>query len=78
MPFRGGVCVAEEVEGVETVRELLLTDTGRGIGGILPAGVPLLRMDGFDGVRVEGKDDKEVCRLRGALVLLVVPLVEGR
>ena len=78
MSFRGGVCLAEEVEGVETVGELLLTDTGRGIGGILPAGVPLLRMDKFDGVRVEGKDDKEVCRLRGTLVLLVVPLVEGR
>lgn len=78
MPFCGGVCLAEEVEGVETVRELLLTDTGRGVGGILLAGVPLLRMDRFDGVRTEGKDDKEVCRLRGALVLPVVPAVEGR
>lgn len=37
-----------------------------------------LCMEGFDGVRVEGKDDKEVWRLRLMLVLPVVPLVEGR
>lgn len=38
-------------------------------------------MEGFDGVRVEGKDDREVWRLRTELVplaLAVVPLVEGR
>lgn len=78
MPFRGGECLAEEEEGVKFSCELLLADLGRGIGGMLLAGVPLLRMDGFDGVRVEGKDDREVCLLRGAPVLPVVPLVEGR
>lgn len=63
---------------MEGVRELLLRDPRRGNRGMLPKGVPL-RTDGFDGVRVEGKEDSEVCRLRVApFELPVVPLVEGR
>lgn len=72
-PLRWGVGLVEE--GVDGVRELLLTDSRCGIGGCVP--VPL-RMEGLDGVRVDGKDDKEVWRLRTVFALPVVPLVEGR
>jgi len=62
---------------VEGVCELLLMDPRRGIRGMIP-GAPL-RTDGFDGVRAEGKEDNEVCRLRVVpCVLPIVPLVEGR
>ena len=40
-------------------------------------GVPLLRIYGFEAARVDGKDDSEVCRFKGAVVLAVL-LVEGR
>jgi hypothetical protein len=53
-------------------------DPRRGIRGMLPTEVTL-RTDGFDGVRVEGKEDNEACRLRVfPFELPVVPLVEGR
>lgn len=35
-------------------------------------------MEGIEGVRDEGNDDKEACRVRLLLALAVVPLVEGR
>ena len=44
-------------EGVEGVRELLLTDSRCGRGGAVPV---TLRMEGLESVRVEGKDDREV------------------
>ena len=62
-------------EGVGGVRELLLTDSHRGRGGAMP--VPL-RIEGLEGVRVEGKEDREVWRLRIVFALPIVPLVEGR
>lgn len=40
-------------------------------------GTPL-RMEGIEGVREEGKEDKDACRVRFVLALAVVPLVEGR
>lgn len=40
-------------------------------------GMPL-RMDGIEGVREDGKEDKEACRFRLLLPLAIVPLVEGR
>lgn len=70
-----GVCWVDD--GVDGVRELL-TDSRRGSRGILPVGGAPLRMEGFEAVRVDGKDDNEVWRLGIALfVLPVVPLVEG-
>lgn len=72
-PLRWGVSLVEE--GVDGVRELLLTDPRCGRGGGTP--VPL-RMEGLDGVRVDGKDDNDVWRLRTVFALPVVPLVEGR
>lgn len=70
--LRWGVGLVKE--GVDGVRELLLTDSLCGRGGAVP--VPL-RIEGLDGVRVEGKEDKEVWRLR-TVFALPVPLVEGR
>ena len=47
-------------DGVEGVRELL-TDVPRcGIRGAAPVGIPF-RIDGLDGVLVEGKEDSEAC-----------------
>lgn len=68
-----GVGLVEE--GVDGVRELLLTDSRWGRGG---AALAPLRIEGLDGVRVEGKDDREVWRFRMVFALPVVPLVEGR
>ena len=54
-PLRlGGGCVEE---GVEEARELLLADPRCGKGGAV---VVAFRAEWFDGVRVEGKEDKEV------------------
>lgn len=41
-----------------------------------PGGTPF-RIEGFEGVREDGNDDKEGLRLR-VLPLAVVPFVEGR
>ena len=76
-PICWRVCLVEEEDGVDGVRELLLTDPRRGRGGTLLFGVPLLRIDGVEAVRVDGKDDSEVCLFKGAFVLPVL-LVEGR
>ena len=65
------------MEGVEEgVRELLI-DAWRTERGIIPIGMPLC-IEGFEGVRDEGKEDKEACRVRLLLPLAVVPLVDGR
>jgi hypothetical protein len=40
-------------------------------------GIPF-RIEGIDGVRDEGKEDNDACRLRLLLPLAVVPLVDGR
>ena len=40
-------------------------------------GMPL-RIEGFDGVRDEGKEERDPCRLRLLLAVPLVPLVEGR
>ncbi len=55
MPLRGGVGLVEDV--VDGVRELLPTETRCGRGGAV---LVTLRTEGFDGVRVEGKEDREV------------------
>lgn len=54
-PLRWGIWPLEE--GVDGVRELLLTDSWRGRGGQVPV---KLRIEWLDGVRVEGKEDREV------------------
>ena len=72
-PLRWGVSLVEE--GVEGVRELLLTESWCGRGG--PVAVPL-RLKGLEEVRVEGKEDREAWRLRMVFALPVVPLVDGR
>lgn len=60
-------------DGVDGVR-VLLTEPRRGMRGILVEGT-LFRVDVLEAVRVEGKEDKEACRL--PLALPVVPLVPG-
>lgn len=37
-----------------------------------------LRMEGIEGVREEGNEDKDACRVRLLLALGAVPFVEGR
>ena len=54
-PLRWGICLVED--GVDGVRELLLTDSLCGRGGAVPV---ILRTEWLDGVRVEGKEDREV------------------
>lgn len=54
-PLHWGAGLVEE--GVDGVRELLLMEPLCGRGGAMP--VPL-RIEGLDGVRVEGKEDREV------------------
>lgn len=62
---------------MDGVRELLI-DGRRGSRGMLLVGGAPLRMEGFEAVRVEGKDDNEAWRLGIALFVLPdVPLVEG-
>lgn len=61
-------------EGVDGLCELL-TDSRCGRRGIV---LEPLRIEGLDGVRVDGKDDREVWRLRTVFALPIVPLVEGR
>ena len=64
-------------EGVDGVRELLI-EPRRGTGGGFAVGMPF-RIEGFDGVRDEGKEESEPCRLRLLLAVpLLPPLVEGR
>lgn len=53
-PLRGGVGRVEEL--VDGVRELLLTDSRCGRGGAVPV---TLRTEWLDGVRVEGKEERE-------------------
>ena len=36
------------------------------------------RIEGFEGVRDEGKDERDPCRLSVLLAVPLVPLVEGR
>lgn len=55
----------------------LLIEPRRGTGGGFEVGTPF-RIEGFDGVRDEGKDESEPCRLRLLLAVPLVPLVEGR
>ena len=76
-PICWRVCVVEEDDGVDGACELLLTEPRRGIRGMVLFEVPLLRIDGLEAVRVDGKDDSEVCLFKGAVVLAVL-LVEGR
>lgn len=59
------------------VRELLLIDGWRTERGIAPVCIPF-RIDVFEEVREDGKEDKEGFRLRVLPPLVVVPLVEGR
>lgn len=58
------------------VRELLI-DGWRTERGIAPDIMPF-RIEGFDGVREDGNEDREGFRLRVLLPLAVVPFVEGR
>jgi hypothetical protein len=44
---------------------------------MMGVGIPL-RMEGIEGVREDGKEDKDVFRFRLLLPLAIVPLVEGR
>ena len=64
-------------DGVEGVRELLLDPRGL-LRGRITVGMPL-RMEVVDGVRDDGKEDKEVCRFRllCELPLPDVPFVDG-
>lgn len=61
---------------MDGVRELLI-EPRRGKGGCIVVGMPL-RIEGFDGVRDEGKDESEPCRFRLLVAVPLVPLVEGR
>ena len=61
---------------MEEARELLI-EPRCGRGGWLVVGIPF-RIDGLEGVRDEGKDESDSCRLRLLLMVPVVPLVEGR
>lgn len=63
-------------DGVEGLLELLMEPLRAGIGGVV-VGAPL-RIEGLEGVRDDGKEDSEAWRSRVLVVLLVVPLVEGR
>ena len=54
-PLRWGIALVED--GVDGVRELLLMDPRCGRGGAVPV---TLRTEWFDGVRVEGKEEREV------------------
>jgi len=74
VPFCCGVVRADV--GVEGVFELLF-DPFRGNRAPCAICMPLW-VDLVDGVRVEGKDDKDAWRLTIPLALPVVPLVEGR
>ena len=65
-----------EDAGVDGVLELLIESSRPGCGGVV-VGTPL-RMEGFEGVREDGKEDSEAWRSRTLLVLPVVPLVDGR
>lgn len=59
------------------MRELLI-EPRRGTGGGFVVGMPF-RIEGFDGVRDEGNEESEPCRLRLLLAVpLLPPLVEGR
>lgn len=53
--LRWGIGLVEQ--GVDGVRELLLADSRCGKGGAVPV---TLRTEGLDGVRVDGKEDREV------------------
>ena len=54
------MCWAEDnVDGVDGVRELHASESRRGMRGILTVGGAPLRIEGFDGVLVEGKEDRE-------------------
>ena len=64
------VCLVEEENGVEGARELLLTDPRRGRGGTLLFGVPLLRIDELEAVRVDGKMIAKFTDSRGCLYCL--------
>ena len=77
VPICWRTCLVEENCGVNGARELLPTDPRRGRGRTSLFRVPLLRIDGLEAVRVDVKDDSEVCRFKGAFVLPVL-LVEGR
>ena len=44
---------------------------------MMGVGMPL-RIEGIEGVREEGNDDKDACRVRLLLALGAVPFVEGR
>lgn len=63
-------------EGVEVLRELLI-EPRWGRGGWFPVGMPFL-IEGVDGVRDDGKEEREPCLPMLLLVVPVVPLVEGR
>lgn len=59
------------------MRELLI-EPRRGSGGGFAVGIPF-RIEGLDGVRDEGNEESEPCRLRLVLAVpLLPPLVEGR
>ena len=71
----GGVWSEEEVEVV--LAELRVEATLCGMRGMLPTIGPL-RREVLEGTRVEGNEDSEACRLMVPLILLIVPLVDGR
>ena len=67
IPICWRACLVEENHGVDGARELLLTDTRRERGGTLLFRVPLLRIDGLEALRVDGKEIAKFTDLRGRL-----------
>lgn len=65
------------MEGVEEGVLELLTDGCRIERGMMGFGAPL-RIEGIEGVREEGNEDKDACRVRFVFALVAVPFVEGR
>ena len=71
-PILRGFCDEE----IETTLEAV-EDTRCGILGGAPGGPPV-REEWRDGAFVDGKDERDGCRLMPLVLLALVPLVEGR